>query len=91
LIGSLKPSLQAKDKVDEGVRPHFHIAWVPKYRKRILTAAVVVRVRELRQHELHMISGVCGPPCMFLSYRAAAMRFKPSRMHAAGTPAGCVL
>jgi putative transposase len=54
-----------------------HIVWVPKYRKRILTGPVAVRVRDrLRQiateNDLHNISGKVSSDHvhMFLSYRA---------------------
>ena len=39
-----------------------HIVWVPKYRKRVLTGPVAVRVRDLlrqiaTENDLHIISG----------------------------------
>jgi putative transposase len=54
-----------------------HIVWCPKYRKRILTGEVAVRVRDLlrqiaMEHELHVISGKIATDHvhMFVSYRA---------------------
>ena len=54
-----------------------HIVWVPKYRKRVLTGPVAVRVRDLlrqiaTENELHIISGKVAADHvhMFLSYRA---------------------
>lgn len=53
-----------------------HIVWIPKYRKRILTGQVAVRVRDiLRQiameHDLVIISGKIAADHvhMFISYR----------------------
>ena len=54
-----------------------HIVWVPKYRKRVLTGPVAVRVRDLlrqiaTENELHIISGKVAVDHVhiFLSYRA---------------------
>ena len=53
-----------------------HLVWIPKYRKRVLTGDVAVRVRDiLRQiameHELEIITGKVsgGHVHMFISYR----------------------
>ena len=53
-----------------------HLVWVPKYRKRILTGQVAIRVRDiLRQiaaeHELEIISGKvsCDHVHLLISYR----------------------
>jgi putative transposase len=53
-----------------------HLIWIPKYRKRVLTGEVAVRVRDvLRQiafeHELDIISGkvAIDHVHMFISYR----------------------
>jgi putative transposase len=53
-----------------------HIVWVPKYRKRVLTGQVAIRVRDiLRQiameHEVTIISGKIAPDHVhvFISYR----------------------
>ena len=53
-----------------------HIVWVPKYRKRVLTGQVAIRVRDiLRQiameHEMEIISGKIVPDHVhvFVSYR----------------------
>ncbi len=53
-----------------------HIIWVPKYRKRVLTGQVAIRVRDvLRQiameHEIEIISGKIAADHihMFISYR----------------------
>ena len=39
-----------------------HLVWIPKYRKKVLTGAVAVRVRDLirqiaMEHEVHIVSG----------------------------------
>ena len=54
-----------------------HVVWVPKYRKRVLTGQVAIRVRDiLRQiaveHELEIITGKVSKDHihMFISYRA---------------------
>lgn len=53
-----------------------HVVWVPKYRKRVLTGQVAIRVRDvLRQiameHELDIITGAvsCDHAHMFIAYR----------------------
>ena len=53
-----------------------HVAWIPKYRKAILTGDVALRVRELirqiaAEHELEIISGKVARDHVhvFLSYR----------------------
>ena len=53
-----------------------HLIWIPKYRKRVLTGQVAVRVRDLlrhicMEHEVHVISGrvAADHVHMFLSYR----------------------
>jgi putative transposase len=53
-----------------------HIVWVPKYRKKVLTGEVAIRVRDvLRQvaleHDLQIISGKVAKDHIhvFLSYR----------------------
>ena len=53
-----------------------HLVWIPKYRKRVLTGVVAVRVRDvLRQiameHEIEIISGKVASDHvhMFVSYR----------------------
>src|SRR3972149_4169190 len=53
-----------------------HVVWIPKYRKRVLTGEVAIRVRDvLRQialeHDLQIISGKVGKDHIhvFLSYR----------------------
>ncbi len=54
-----------------------HLVWIPKYRKRVLTGEVAVRVRDIiRQiafeHELQIISGKVASDHVhvFLSYRS---------------------
>ena len=54
-----------------------HLVWVPKYRKRVLTGAVAVRVRDLlrqiaAENDLQIISGKVAADHvhLFLSYRA---------------------
>ena len=54
-----------------------HLVWVPKYRKRVLTGAVAVRVRDLlrqiaAENDLQIISGkvIGGHVHLFVSYRA---------------------
>ena len=54
-----------------------HLVWVPKYRKRVLTGAVAVRVRDLlrpiaAESDLHIISGKVAADHvhLFISYRA---------------------
>ena len=53
-----------------------HVVWIPKYRKRVLTGEVAVRVREIvrqiaAEHELEIISGKVARDHVhvFLSYR----------------------
>jgi putative transposase len=53
-----------------------HLVWVPKYRKKVLSGAVAVRVRDLlrqiaMEHELEIISGkVAGDHVhLFIGYR----------------------
>ena len=53
-----------------------HLVWVPKYRKRVLTGQVAVRLRDvLRQiaveHELNIITGKVASDHvhMFISYK----------------------
>ena len=53
-----------------------HLVWVPKYRKKVLSGAVAVRVRDLlrqiaMEHELEIISGkVAGDHIhVFIGYR----------------------
>ena len=53
-----------------------HLVWVPKYRKRVLTGQVAIRLRDvLRQiaveHELNIITGkvACDYVHMFISYK----------------------
>jgi putative transposase len=53
-----------------------HLVWVPKYRKKVLTGEVAIRVRDvLRQiameHELEVISGKVSTDHvhMFIGYR----------------------
>ena len=53
-----------------------HLVWVPKYRKRVLTGQVAIRLRDvLRQiaieHELNIITGkvACDHVHMFISYK----------------------
>ncbi|MCB1832352.1 MAG: IS200/IS605 family transposase [Geminicoccaceae bacterium] len=53
-----------------------HLIWVPKYRKRVLTGQVSMRVRDLlrqicMEHEVHIISGKVAADHlhMFVSYR----------------------
>ncbi len=54
-----------------------HLVWCPKYRKRVLTGQVAIRVRDLlrqiaAENELQIISGKVGADHvhMFISYRA---------------------
>jgi REP-associated tyrosine transposase len=54
-----------------------HLVWCPKYRKRVLTGQVAIRVRDLlrqiaAEKELQIISGKVGADHvhMFISYRA---------------------
>jgi putative transposase len=54
-----------------------HLVWVPKYRKRVLTGPVAVRVRDLlrqiaMENDLQIISGKVATDHvhMFISYRA---------------------
>jgi putative transposase len=54
-----------------------HLVWVPKYRKRVPTGAVAVRVRDLlrqiaAENDLHIISGKVAADHvrLFVSYRA---------------------
>ena len=53
-----------------------HLVWIPKYRKRVLTGAVAVRVRDLvrqiaMEHELAILSGKVARDHVhvFVSYR----------------------
>src|SRR4051812_28281709 len=53
------------------------LVWVPKYRKRVLTGAVAVRVRDLlrqiaAENDLHIVSGKVAADHvhLFISYRA---------------------
>ena len=53
-----------------------HLIWIPKYRKRVLTGEVAIRVRDLLrqvafEHELDIISGKVATDHvhMFISYR----------------------
>lgn len=54
-----------------------HLVWVPKYRKRVLTGEVAIRVRDLirriaLEHELQIISGKVASDHVhvFISYRS---------------------
>ena len=53
-----------------------HLIWIPKYRKRILTGEVAVKIRDIlrrvaAEHEIKIISGKVGIDHvhMFISYR----------------------
>ena len=53
-----------------------HVVWIPKYRKRVITGEVAIRVRDLlrqiaMEHELQIISGKVARDHVhiFLSYR----------------------
>src|SRR5579885_2507046 len=53
-----------------------HLIWIPKYRKRILTGELAIRIRDLlrqiaAEHEIKIISGKVGVDHvhMFISYR----------------------
>jgi len=53
-----------------------HLVWIPKYRKRVLTGQVAIRVRDLLrqisvEHEIEIISGKIAPDHVhvFVSYR----------------------
>ena len=46
-----------------------HLVWVPKYRKKVLTGEVAIRVRDLLkqiaiEHELEVISGKVATRCV---------------------------
>jgi putative transposase len=52
-----------------------HVVWVPKYRKKVLTGPVAIRVRDLirqiaMEHELQIVSGkvACDHIHVFISY-----------------------
>lgn len=53
-----------------------HLVWIPKYRKKVLTGQVAIRVRDLlrqvaMEHEIHIISGKVARDHvhMFIQYR----------------------
>jgi putative transposase len=65
--------LSAHTKTDLKV----HLVWVPKYRKRILTGQVAIRVRDIirqiaMEHELNIITGkvACDHVHLFISYKS---------------------
>ena len=53
-----------------------HLVWIPKYRKKVLTGPVAIRVRDVirqiaAEHEIHILSGkvACDHVHVLVSYR----------------------